>query len=306
MMTNVVSLLAGTAALVALAGSPAMAQSTVVTAFPTPQAAADALVEAIASGDSARTRALLGPEFSELLLAEGQEALEVDRQRFLSAAARAKTIRPDGEDRAILEIGLVAWPVPAPIVRGADGWHFDGVEGVEVVRDRLVGRNELKAIEVLRAYVEAQVLYAQEDHDGDGVLEYAQRVGSTAGTRDGLYWPAEAGAETSPFGPFLAAAGVNVESRKTDAPYYGYYFRVMPRQGDKVPGGAYDYVINGNMIAGFAMVAWPAQYGDSGIMTFVVNQRGVVQEKDMGPQTESIGPKMRTYNPDASWAAVSD
>ena len=145
------------------------------------------------------------------------------------------------------------------------------------------GATSSRRSEVLRAYVDAQVLYAQEDHDGDDVLEYAQRIGSSPGTRDGLYWPAEPGQETSPFGPFLAAAGVNVENRQSDAPYYGYYFRIMPRQGEDVPGGAYDYVINGNMVAGFAMVAWPAQYGDTGIMTFVVNQRDVVREKDMGP-----------------------
>jgi hypothetical protein len=304
--SHAVSLAVGALAPLLLGAASAWAQDAAVTRFPTPEAAADALVEAIASRDSARVQAMLGPEFSELLRNEGEEALDTDRQRFLDAAAKAKVIRPDGEDRAIVEIGLVSWPVPAPLVRDAQGWYFDGVEGVEIVRDRLVGRNELKAIEVLRAYVDAQVLYAQEDRDGDGVLEYAQRIGSSTGARDGLYWPAEPGAETSPFGPFLAAAGVNVETRQSDAPYYGYYFRIMPRQGENVPGGAYDYVINGNMIAGFAMAAWPAQHGDSGIMTFVVNQRGVVQEKDMGSETESIGPRMRTYNPDASWGEVTD
>jgi Protein of unknown function (DUF2950) len=296
---------AAAAAWLLLGGAPVLAQGA-TTVFPTPEAAADALVEAIAARDAARTEAMLGPEFAELLRSEGQEALDVDRQRFLESAKRAVVIRPDGPDHATIEIGLVAWPVPVPLVRDAEGWRFDGAEGVEIVRDRVVGRNELKAIEVLRAYVDAQVLYAQEDRDGDDVLEYAQRIGSSPGTRDGLYWPAEPGQETSPFGPFLAAAGVNVENRRSDAPYYGYYFQIMPRQGEDVPGGAYDYVINGNMIAGFAMVAWPAQYGDTGIMTFVVDQRGVVREKDMGPGTEAIGPKMRTYNPDASWAVVTD
>lgn len=299
------SLLAGVA--LTLQAGPLMAQgAAATTVFPTPEAAADALVEAIAAQDSAHTAALVGPEFAELLRSEGQEALDADRQRFLEAAARAKVIRPDGPDRATIEIGLVAWPVPVPLVRGPDGWSFDGEEGVEIVRDRLVGRNEIRAIEVLRAYVDAQVAYAQEDRDGDQVLEYAQRIGSTPGTHDGLYWPAEAGAETSPFGPFLAAAGVNTENRPSDAPYYGYYFRIMPRQGENAPGGAYDYVINGNMIAGFGMVAWPSQYGDSGVMTFVVNQQGVVREKDMGAETEKIGPRMRTYNPDASWEVVTD
>jgi hypothetical protein len=303
---SALSLLAGVTAMLALATTPVSAQGTAATVFATPEAAADALVEAIASRDPARTEALLGPEFAELLRSEGQEALDTDRQRFLEAAARSKVIRPDGPDRATIEIGLVAWPVPVPLVRGPDGWSFDGAEGVEIVRDRLVGRNELKAIEVLRAYVDAQLLYAEEDRDGDQVLEYAQRVGSSPGMRDGLYWPAEPGQETSPFGPFLAAAGVHVENRPSDAPYYGYYFRIMNRQGENVPGGAYDYVINGNMIAGFGMVAWPAQHGDTGVMTFVVNQQGVVREKDMGAETESLGPRMRTYNPDASWDEVTD
>ncbi|MFZ1431463.1 MAG: DUF2950 domain-containing protein [Geminicoccaceae bacterium] len=303
---SMVSTIAAVAAWLLLGAAPGLAQGATATVFPTPEAAADALAEAIGSRDAARTEAMLGPEFAELLRSEGQEALDVDRQRFLESAKRAMVIRPDGPDRATIEIGLVAWPVPVPLVRDAEGWRFDGAEGVEIVRDRVVGRNELKAIEVLQAYVDAQVLYAQEDHDGDDVLEYAQRIGSSPGTRDGLYWPAEPGQEASPFGPFLAAAGVNVENRQSDAPYYGYYFRIMPRQGENVPGGAYDYVINGNMIAGFAMVAWPAQYGDTGIMTFVVNQRGVVREKDMGPETEAIGPKMRTYNPDSSWAVVTD
>jgi hypothetical protein len=295
------------AALLAVASGTALrAQEAAQTLFPTPEAAADALVEAIEVRDPARIEAIVGSAFAELLRAEGQEALDVDRERFLAAARRAKVVRPDGEDRAILEIGLEAWPVPTPLVREAGGWRFDGEEGVEVVRDRVVGRNELKAIEVLRRYVEAQVDYAQDDHDGDRVLEYAQRIGSTPGTRDGLYWKVEPGQPPSPFGPFLAAAGVNLETRQSDAPYYGYLFRIMTRQGENAPGGAYDYVINGNMIAGFAAVAWPAQYGDSGVMTFVVNQEGVVLEKDMGPETERIGPRMRTYNPDASWTPVED
>lgn len=303
---HVTVLLGGIAAPLLLAAAVASAQDAAVTRFPTPEAAADALVAAIAARDPARVEAILGPEFSELLRNEGEEALDTDRQRFLDAAARAKVIRPAGDDRAIVEIGLQSWPLPTPLVRDAGGWYFDGPEGVEVVRDRLVGRNELKAIEVLRAYVDAQVGYAQEDRDGDGVLEYAQRIGSSPGTHDGLYWPAEAGGETSPFGPFLAAAGVNTENRRSDAPFYGYYYRIMTRQGDNPPGGAYDYIINGNMIAGFGMVAWPAQYGDSGVMTFVVNQRGVVQEKDMGPPTGDIGPRMHTYNPDATWKVVED
>jgi hypothetical protein len=273
--------------------------------FPTPEAAADALIAAIDRRDGTALEVLLGGEFVGLLDIQGTEASERDREQFLLAAQRAKVIRPDGADRAVLEIGLQAWPVPAPQVRDAEGWRFDGEEGVEVVRDRIVGRNELKAIEVLRAYVYAQVDYAAEDRDGDQVLEYAQRIASTPEQHDGLYWPVAAGEEASAFGPFLAEAGVRAD-REAGSPYYGYRFSVLHRQGPNVPGGAYDYVINGNMIAGFAMVGWPADYGESGVMTFMVNQRGEVVEKDMGETTSELGPRIETYNPDATWAPVEN
>jgi len=176
---------------------------------------------------------------------------------------------------------------------------------VEVLADRLVGRNELEVIAALRAYVDAQVGYAAEDRDGDQVPEYAQKLASTPGLRDGLYWQVEEGDPPSPFGPFLAEAGID-SGREAGMPYYGYHFRIMTRQGPNVPGGAYDYVINGNMIAGFAMVAWPARYRESGVMTFVVNQAGTVLERDMGARTEEIGPRMMTYNPDAAWEPAED
>jgi hypothetical protein len=274
--------------------------------FPTPEEAVAALVQAVQDLDRAAVNAIVGPEFAELIEGQGAEANAADRERFLEAARRATVLRPDGDDRRILEVGLEAWPLPAPLVREAGGWRFDGAEGVEAVKDRIVGRNELEAIRVLRAYVNAQVAYASEDRDGDAVLEYAQQLSSTPGTHDGLYWSVNGSEEPSPFGPFMAAAGVNPESREPATPYYGYLYRIMTRQGANAPGGAYDYIINGNMIAGFAMVAWPAVYGESGVMTFMVNQSGKVLERDMGPATEEIGPKMLTYNPDAGWLPAED
>jgi Protein of unknown function (DUF2950) len=274
--------------------------------FPTPEEAVAALVQAVQNGDRPTVAAIVGPEFAELIEGQGAEANAADRERFLEAARRATVLRPDGDDRRTLEVGLEAWPLPAPLVREAGGWRFDGAEGVEAVKDRIVGRNELEAIRVLRAYVDAQVAYASEDRDGDAVLAYAQRLASTPGAHDGLYWPVAGAEEPSPFGPFLAAAGVQPESRDPVTPYYGYFFRIMTRQGDNAPGGAYDYIINGNMIAGFAMVAWPAIYGESGVMTFVVNQSGTVLERDMGSETDEIGPKMLTYNPDAGWLPVEE
>lgn len=289
-----------------LAARPAPGQGSPQTHFATPEAAAQALVGALERRDAGEIEVLLGAAFADLLEIQGGEALSRDRQRFLEAARRATVIRPDGPDRAVLEVGLQAWPMPAPLVRDEQGWRFDGEEGVEIVTDRVIGRNELRAIDVLRAYVDAQIDYASEDHDGDQVLEYARRIASTRGQQDGLYWAVGPGDEPSPFGPFLAEAGVTPETREAGAPYYGYRFAILERQGPNVPGGAYDYVINDNMIAGFAMVAWPADYGESGIMTFMVNQRGVVVEKDMGPTTSELGPRIETYNPDASWTPVAE
>lgn len=274
--------------------------------FATPEAATAALVDAVASGDHQALQSVVGSAFADLIDAQGSEAGEADRERFLEAAKRATVLRPDGADRRIVEVGLEAWPLPAPLVRVDGGWRFDGDAGIEAMQDRLVGRNELEAIRVLRAYVEAQVDYAAEIRDDSGVRKYAQRLASTPGRHDGLYWPVTDDEKPSPFGPFLAAAGVHPESREAATPYYGYLYRIMTRQGPNAAGGAYDYIINGNMIAGFALVAWPAVYGATGIMTFLVNQSGVVLEKDMGPRTDAIGPRMRTYNPDAGWRPVGD
>ena len=269
--------------------------------FTTPEDAVKALVQAVQDRDRPSITALVGPEFAELIEGQGSEANTADRERFLAAAQRATVLRPDGDDRRILEVGLAAWPMPAPLVHDDQGWRFDGAAGVEAIKDRIVGRNELEAIRVLNAYVDAQVAYASEDRDGDAVLQYAQKLASTPGQHDGLYWPVTGTEEASPFGPFLAAAGVHPESREPATPYYGYLYRIMTRQGPNAPGGAYDYVINGNMIAGFAMVAWPAEYGETGVMTFLVNQNGIVLERDMGPKTDEIGPQMLTYNPDGGW-----
>ena len=274
--------------------------------FATPEEAVKALVQAVQDRDRPAIAGLVGPEFAQLIEGQGSEANSVDRERFLAAAQRATVLRPDGDDRRILQIGLVAWPMPAPLVHEAQGWRFDGAEGVEAVKDRIVGRNELEAIRVLQPM---------------SMRRWSMRARTATATRScnmRRSWPARRGCTTgstgrspvrtrpSPFGPFLAAAEVHPESREPATPYYGYLFRIMTKQGPNAPGGAYDYVINGNMIAGFAMVAWPAQYGETGVMTFLVNQNGIVLERDMGPDTDKIGPKMLTYNPNAGWLPVDD
>ena len=265
-----------------------------------------ALVQAVQDRDRPAIAAIVGPEFAELIEGQGGEANTADRDRFLAAARRATVLRPDGDDRRIVEVGLAAWPLPAPLVHEAAGWRFDGAEGVEAVKDRIVGRNELEAIRVLNAYVDAQVDYASEDRDGDKVLEYAQRLGSTPGLHDGLYWPVDRHGGAEPVRPVpRRGRRPSGEPRGGDA-LLRLSLPDHAAQGANAPGGAYDYVINGNMIAGFAMVAWPAEYGESGVMTFLVNQSGIVLERDMGPDTDAIGPKMLTYNPDAGWLPAED
>ena len=185
----------------------------------------------------------------------------------------------------------------------AGGWVFDTKAGREEVLNRRIGRNELNAIQVCLAYVEAQQEYASTDRERDGIIQYAQKIVSDTDRRDGLYWKAAEGEIPSPLGPFTAQAAAEGYRRASDkpAPYHGYYYKILKGQGKSAPGGAYSYVINGHMVAGFALVAWPAEYGVSGVMTFVVNQNGTVYQKDLGPKTEEIAKAMTLYNPDRTW-----
>jgi hypothetical protein len=200
-----------------------------------------------------------------------------------------------------------------PIVKKDGGWFFDTDAGKDELLSRRVGKNELATLPVMRAHVEAQREYASRDHDGDGVLEYAQRLVSSPGKRDGLYWPLDFDGEESPLGPLVAYAQAEVyspelrdEKEVERGPYHGYYFKILTRQGKHAPGGKYDYVINGNMIGGFAMIAWPADYGGSGVMTFIVNQQGRVYQKDLGPKTSKLASRMKSYDPDPSWTLSPD
>lgn len=216
------------------------------------------------------------------------------------------SLQKQGDNVRVLVIGKRAWPFPIPIVRVNNGWRFDTAAGKEELLNWRIGENELSAIETLRAYVDAQQEYASEDRDGDEVLEYAQKIGSSPGKKDGLYWKVEPGSndEVSPFGPFVADATDYLEGRKPGDPYKGYYYKILVRQGSNPPGGRYDYIINDHMIGGFAMVAMPADYGSSGIMTFVVNQQGKVFQKDLGKNTRDRVNAMQEYNPDQTWTEV--
>jgi hypothetical protein len=273
--------------------------------FASAKEGADAFVAALGSSEEGALVAIFGPEIARFEPAD-KVAVRVDRQRIAKAASETLVLREDTPDQVTLVIGSEVWPFPIPLVREDAGWRFDTDAGYDELLNRVIGSHELAAIELLRSYVDAQADYASEDRDGDLVLEYAQRILSTTGTQDGLYWPSEPDEEESPFGPFVAEAGEYAKGAKVGEPYRGYYFRVLKRQGAGVPGGAYDYVINGNMIGGFALLAWPAQYGQSGVMTFAVNQLGRVYQKDLGEGTAKAVETLLTYKPDTTWSEVSE
>jgi hypothetical protein len=270
--------------------------------FASPQAAIQAFVEAARAGDKESLLAILGPEGDEIISSGDPVADQADRDRFLKAYEDKVELAPEGNDRMEVVLGHDNWPFPIPIVKGDQGWFFDTQAGKEEILNRRIGRNELDTITVCQGYVDAQREYASTDRELDGIIQYAQKVISDPGKRNGLYWEPAEGEAPSPAGPFVARAAAEGYKRSDKPiPFHGYYFRILKAQGPKAAGGAYNYVINGHMVAGFALVAWPADYGASGIMTFVVNQNGIVYEKDLGSKTDKIVQKMTRYNPDETW-----
>jgi hypothetical protein len=271
-------------------------------AFPSPQAAMQALVQALRASDKEEVRAILGPESDEIISSGDPVADQADRDRFLQVYDDKVDLVQSENDRVEVILGHDNWPFPIPIVKGQQGWFFDTEAGKEEILNRRIGRNELDTVAVCEGYVEAQREYASADREQDGIIQYAQKIISDPGKRNGLYWEPAEGEVPSPAGPFMARAAAEGYKRgDKPIPYHGYYFRILKGQGSKAAGGAYNYVINGHMVAGFALVAWPAEYGASGVMTFVVNQNGIVYEKDLGPKTAKIVQKMTRYNPDQTW-----
>jgi hypothetical protein len=271
--------------------------------FGTPEAAAETLLTALKNNDDNALSGLIGAEYAGRLISKDKVAARESRERLYQEAQKALILRKDTADRVILVIGPDAWPFPIPLVRSGTDWRFHTADGMEEIVNRRVGADELKAIAVCRDYIAAQREYASKIRDKSGVRKFAQRLASKPGTQDGLYWdPAVAGGEESPFGPQIAE--FLKSGRKPGDPYYGYYFRILTRQGSHAPGGRYNYVINGNMIAGFALVAFPAEYRNTGVMTFVVNHQGKVYQKDLGPRTGAIAKGMVEYNPDTTWTEV--
>jgi hypothetical protein len=271
--------------------------------FGTPQEAIAAVIAAAEHNDTAEMLKLFGPEGKDIV-ESGNDARD-DRAKFAKMAHEKMELEtdPTSPNRVTFTVGAEAWPFPIPLVKNKAGrWRFDGAAGKMEVQARRVGRNELNAIEVLRGYVEAQMEYAAHDRDADGILEYAQRIVSTPGNRDGLYWE---GAEKLVPEAFAGAAEAVAESTpKKHEAYHGYFYRILKAQGPAADGGAMNYVVKGEMIGGFAMVAYPAEYGVSGVKSFIVNHRGIVYEKDLGPTTATIAKAMTMFNPDKGWHPV--
>jgi len=265
--------------------------------FPTPEKAAQAFVDALGTthADHERLTELLGKEWRSFIPREGAERKDVDA--FLKQYHEQNKIEKTNDRTAILSVGPNHWTLPIPIVKSTNGWRFDVKAGSAEVRARQIGRNELATVQAALAYHDAQMDYASVDRDGDGALEYAQNIYSSPGTHDGLYWADDDTGQISPLGP---------EFGKTIAgeAWHGYHFRILDGQGPSAPGGAYSYLIGDKMSRGFALIAWPEKYDDTGVMSFMISHEGQVFEKDLGPDSEKVAKAMKLFDPDDSWTVV--
>jgi hypothetical protein len=291
------------AAFLCAATSVAMAQQT----FKTPEEAATALVNAAKSGDSKSIVTVLGPDGEDIVSSGDEVADAATRAKFIAAFDSKHTIAMEGDSKAIMVVGPDDFPLPIPLVRKDGLWRFDTAAGREEILFRRIGENELDAIQSALAYVDAQDEYAEKDRTGAGVNTYAQRIISQPGKKDGLYWPTSQGEPPSPLGELVAEAtkqGYRVGAGRS--PFHGYYFKILTKQGAAAAGGELEYIVNGKMIGGFALVAYPAEYRNSGVMTFIVNHAGTVFQKDLGPNTTQVAERMTAFNPDKTWQKVGD
>jgi len=278
--------------------------------FRSPEDATKALLSALESKDKKALLAVFGPGSEDIVSSGDPVADEASRERFVQWYQQKHFLENESKGRVFLNVGKVDWPFPIPIVKKDSLWQFDAHQGKEEILARRIGRNELSAIQVCLAYVDAQREYALKDRDGDGILAYTHKFKSGPGKKDGLYWEAGQGNEQSPLGPLLAQAqeeGYDLKKQGSGpSPYHGYYYRILTAQGKDAPGGAYDYMVKGKMIGGFGLVAYPAHYGVSGIMTFVVNHDGNVYQKDLGEDTAKAAQSMTRFNPDSTWRKAAD
>jgi hypothetical protein len=273
-------------------------------AYPSPEDAAASLAAAVKTGERSAILKVLGSAAEDIVESGDDVADAETRQRFLSAYDAGHSIHAEGNKRATLILGADDFPFPIPLVNNKSGWEFDAAAGRQEILYRRIGRNELDAIQTSLAFVDAQDEYAERDRTGEGAGIYAQRIVSSPGKKDGLFWRDDS--DPSPLGELAAhASAEGYKIGEQPAPYHGYYFRILKGQGSNAPGGAVDYIVKGKMIGGFALIAYPAEYGNSGVMTFMVNHAGIVYEKDLGERTERIARRISLFDPDQTWKKIN-
>ena len=269
--------------------------------FETPEKAFEAFVAAVRDPASNQMVKILGPNFRKIIPID-QDDVEDLRSKFLAAYATGHKVNMVGDGTAVLEVGTAGWTMPVPLVKEADGWKFDVLAGADEIRDRAIGRNELAVVQVLLSIVDAQKEYVQIDPMKTGVAQYARRLLSSPGKKDGLYWETKPGEPESPLGDLVAKAQPGA---KEGDGYFGYHYRLLYGQGPAAQGGEYSYLVKDRMIGGFGAIAWPVRYGETGVMTFIVNQAGQVYEQDLGPDTSQRVSTLNIFNPDKGWEKVS-
>jgi hypothetical protein len=272
--------------------------------FSSPLEAMHALVDAARSGDLAQLEPLLGPHATQLIASGDAGAAKELLAGFVKAYGEKHSLSVEAQGFELLQVGSADWPFPFPIVRDGKVWYFDVDRGNQEILDRRIGRDELGAIAVCEGFVQSQIDYAAKGHDGDSSGIYAQQFLSDPGKQNGLYWSVEKGQPQSPMGPLVASAAIEKSLRQSagaPVPYYGYLYKILTEQGADAEGGAKSYLVEGKLTGGFALIAYPAEYRSSGVMTFIVNQDGVIYQQDLGDQTGDLASKITTYNPDSSW-----
>ena len=273
--------------------------------YKTPEAATNAFIAAVRKGDVKKLVRIFGSDSDRLFASTDKVADKNVRKMFLALYDEKHELTSRDDGSKILVVGNNAWPYPVPLVKSGNGWVFDTPTGFDEIINRRVGRDELETIQTCLAIADAQREYYAEDRNGDGILEYAQKFRSTKGQEDGLYWPVKEGQPLSPLGDLVASAADEGYTAASSA-YHGYHYKLLTAQGPNAQGGAYDYMVRSNQIGGFAVLAYPADYGDSGVMTFMVSHSGIIYQKDLGPNTKEIASKITTFDPGEGWQPVGE
>ena len=276
--------------------------------FKSPEEAVKAFLEALRVHNEKELYSIFGPPVKEFFQSGDPMANKAERERFVKAYDEMNRQERPTESKVVLYVGKEDWPFPVPVMKGKEGWYFDTEEGMDELLNRRIGRNELNTIQTCLAYVDAQREYALKDRDNNKLLEYAQKMTSDKGKRNGLYWEVKPGEEPSPLGALFAKAVAEgyspTKAQAKPVPFHGYYYKILKAQGKNASGGEYDYLVKGKMIGGFALVAYPAEYGNSGVMTFIVNHEGVVFQKDLGKDTAKVASSITKFDPDKTWKRV--